>query len=59
MLRLHCTASIGFSLFLTGCATDKFTSGSREAEYQAQLIKAKTERAQLVKIVNESNAAIP
>jgi hypothetical protein len=36
----------------------KFPSGSGKTEYQAQLSKAKSERAQLVKIVNESNAAI-
>lgn len=36
----------------------KFPPGSGKTEYQAQLSKAKSERAQLVKIVNESNAAI-
>ena len=36
----------------------KFPSGSGKSEYQAQVIKAKSERAQLVKIVNESSAAI-
>jgi len=36
----------------------KFPSGSEKTEYQAQLSKAKSERAQLVKIVNESSAAI-
>jgi hypothetical protein len=36
----------------------KFPVGSGKVEYQAQLSKAKSERAQLVKIVNETNAAI-
>jgi hypothetical protein len=36
----------------------KFPSGSEKTQYQAQLTKAKSERAQLVKIVNESSAAI-
>ena len=36
----------------------KFPAGSGKVEYQAQLSKAKSERAQLVTIVNASNAAI-
>jgi hypothetical protein len=36
----------------------RFPSGSGKSEYQAQITKAKSERAQLVKIVNESSAAI-